>query len=357
MKHIILIAVGSLLLSIHPFTRIHAASKIEYVQGIVVQAPSEKQVVVRTGLEQNPKHYTIETFAQNYNSKSVYKVGDRLVVALNAIDGKIIPTIAERDRTIPYVALGFVFLLVVLLIGRFRGLAAIIAMMASFLLLVNLTVPQIIAGVDPVVVSVLSGLVIVPLTFYLTHGFNQRTSLAVAATMIALVVTGLLSTLFTYVTSLSGYSSEEATGLMLRFGESFGFHNLLIAGMIISSMGILDDVTISQVGIVYSLSKAKPNMKVNQLFVEAMKLGRDHIGSLVNTLILVYVGAALPMLLLVYKTDVPLWVVIQKESIAEEIVRTLVSSIGIILSVPIATMLGIRWGRKHVGFLQREKLF
>jgi uncharacterized membrane protein len=120
---------------------------------------------------------------------------------------------------------------------------------------------------------------------------------------------------------------------------------------------VLDDVTISQIGIVQALNKVRPDMKNHHLFAEAMEQGRDHIASLVNTLILVYAGAALPLFLLVYKSETPLWVVIQRESIAEEITRTFVSSIGIIAAVPIATMIAVKWGKRRIGHLQKEKLF
>jgi uncharacterized membrane protein len=335
----------------------HAAG-MEFYSVVVERTENERQIGVRTVNKKGAQErFVIDTLSDKYISSPQYKVGDRLIVSVTNEQGKRIASIIERDRTIPYLVLAALFVAVVIAIGRLQGSMAIIAMVLSFILLTTVTIPQIIEGVNPIVVSLLTGIIIVPLTFYLSHGFNQKTHLAIIATLISLVITGLLAASFTQFAALTGYASDEAAAVTFRFGEMLQLSNLVIAGMIISSMGILDDVTISQIGIVYSLSKAKPNMNTHQLFIEAMKLGRDHIASLVNTLVLIYVGAALPMFLLIYKSDVPLWVVVQQEVVAEEIVRTLVSSIGIILAVPIATLFGIKWGRKKVGFLQREKLF
>ncbi len=359
-KRLVLLATAVVLCSILQnvvSTTVHAAGT-EFYSVVVERVVNERQIQATTVNKKGTQEtFVIDTLSDKYVSSPEYNVGERLLVSVTKIQGKRIASIIERDRTIPYIILIALFVAVVIVVGRIQGAVSIIAMAVSFVLLTVVTIPQIIEGVDPVVVSLLTALVIVPLTFYLSHGFSQKTSLAVAATLIALVITGLLSALFTHITVLTGYASDEAAAVTFRFGEMLKLSNLLIAGMIISSMGILDDVTISQIGIVYSLSKAKPNMHTPQLFAEAMKLGRDHIASLVNTLVLVYVGAALPMFLLIYKSDAPLWVVLQREAIAEEIVRTLVSSIGIILAVPIATLFGIRWGRRKVGFLQREKLF
>lgn len=335
-----------------------AWAKDEFHSVTVKEIVNTEQVRVETNnLQGSKEEFVVNTLAEKYISSPTYAVGDRLIVSVTTVGGERIASIIERDRTIPYIILALLFVVVVIAIGRVQGALAIVAMGISFALLTTITIPQVIEGSDPIVISILTSLIIVPLMFYVSHGFNQKTTLAVITTMIALVATGLLSALFTSLTHISGYASEEAAAVTFRFGETLKLSNLIIAGMIISAMGVLDDVTVSQIGIVQSLSKAKPDMRTPQLFVEAMKLGRDHIASLVNTLVLVYVGAALPMFLLIYKTDVPLWVVVQRELIAEEIVRTLVSSIGIILAVPIATMFGIRWGRAKVGYLQREKLF
>jgi uncharacterized membrane protein len=337
---------------------VFAGTVTSHAEIVRVITQDEVVVAVDSGSDQNKRsEYKVKTFADNYQSKPKYLVGDRVIVSIDKVGGKNLVSIVERDRTIPYVIVFAFFIGVIALIGRFKGVLSIIAMIASFLFLYSVTLPQIIAGSDPILMSMLTGFIIVPLTFYISHGLSMKTTLAVIATIISLAVTGLLAVSFSNLAYLTGYTTDEATAVAFRFGDDFKMSNILIAGMIIGSMGVLDDVTISQVDIVYALSKAKPDMRKAALFAEAMKIGRDHIASLVNTLVLVYMGAALPLFLVIYESSVPIWTIFQKESIAEEIVRTIVASTGIILAVPVATFLAVRWGRKKVGFLQREKLF
>jgi uncharacterized membrane protein len=300
---------------------------------------------------------TIPTFADKSLSSTKYAAGDKLIISSQTVNDKIFYAVSDRDRTIPYIGLIALFFALVIIIGRVQGFISIGAMVVSFSLITQFTIPQIVEGVDPIVVSMITALVIIPLTFYLSHGFSKKTSLAVISTMIALLLTAVLSVAFTRLGHLTGLSSDEADAVIFKLGSNVRLADLLIAGMIISAMGVLDDVTISQIAIVQTLNKVRPDMKNHHLFAEAMEQGRDHIASLVNTLILVYAGAALPLFLLVYKSETPLWVVIQRESIAEEIIRTFVSSIGIIAAVPIATMIAVKWGKRRIGHLQREKLF
>lgn len=345
-----LVMVGIVLCMFGTTVTAEAATKTEFAKGKVIKIVSADSLIVR--VEKNDGSFTdypIKTFAESYASKPTYTVGEIYIISIDQVQGASVASIIEKDRTIPYIILTLIFVLVVGVVGRFRGLISIVAMILSFLLLTNVTIPQIIEGVDPVMVSLISAALIIPFTFYVAHGFSTQTTLAVYATIIALAITGVLAMLFTEITGLTGLTSDEASAVAFQFGQGLKMSNILIAGMIISSMGVLDDVTISQIDIVHSLSKAKPDMKPAVLFAEAMKIGRDHIASLVNTLVLVYAGAALPVFLVVYKTESPLWILLQKESIAEEIVRTLVSSIGIIAAVPIATFFGVKWGRRKVG--------
>ncbi|MEI7653134.1 MAG: YibE/F family protein [bacterium] len=334
------------------------AINTSFYRGVVQSLqPQEKTMSVRLTLKaEQTSDVVIPTF-QDQTVGIGYQVGDKLIISRQDVEGKALYAVSERDRSMAYGVLIALFVAVVILIGRFQGLISIGAMVLSFGLLTQFTIPQIVEGVDPIVISMLTALVIIPLTFFFSHGFRKKTLLAVIATLIALLITGVLAVGFTKAAVLTGMSSDEADAVMFKFGSHLHLSDLLIAGMIISAMGVLDDVTIAQVGIVQALNKVRPDMKNHHLFAEAMEQGRDHIASLVNTLILVYAGAALPLFLLVYRTETPLWVVIQREAIAEEITRTFVSSIGIIAAVPIATLIAVKWGKRQVGHLQKEKLF
>ena len=318
---------------------------------------ADKTMNVRLTL---PDEKTLDIVIPTFEDQTIgtgYQVGDRLIISSQEVEGKALYAVSERDRSMAYGVLIALFVTFVILIGRLQGLVSFGAMALSFGLLTQFTIPQIVEGVDPIVISMLTALVIIPVTFFFSHGFRKKTLLAVIATLIALLITGVLAVGFTKAAALTGLSSDEADAIMFKFGSHLHLSDLLIAGMIISAMGVLDDVTISQVGIVQALNKVRPDMKNHHLFAEAMVQGRDHIASLVNTLILVYAGAALPLFLLVYRSETPLWVVVQREAIAEEITRTFVSSIGIIAAVPIATFIAVKWGKRQVGHLQKEKLF
>jgi uncharacterized membrane protein len=180
---------------------------------------------------------------------------------------------------------------------------------------------------------------IIPATFYPSHGFNRKTHIAVFSTLIALVATGFLAKFFINFAKLSGLSSEEAGFLQVLNPEVSSMQGLLLAGIIIGVLGVLDDVTVSQASIVGQLKSANPELNTRQLYVRAMKVGHDHISSMVNTLVLVYAGASLPLLLLFTDAAKPFIELVNYEIIADEVVRTLVGSIGLILAVPITTLL------------------
>jgi uncharacterized membrane protein len=207
------------------------------------------------------------------------------------------------------------------------------------LIIFKFILPMIYAGYDPVLITIIASLVMIPVTFYLSHGFNRKTSIAIGGTLIALLITGLLAKVFVEATKLTGFASEEAGFLQVARGNLVNIRGLLLAGIIIGALGVLDDISIAQSALVQQLREANPKMKAREVFSRAMNVGQDHIASMVNTLVLVYTGAALPLLLLFIDNPLPFSQVINYEIIAEEIVRTLVGSIGLITAVPITTLI------------------
>lgn len=246
--------------------------------------------------------------------------------------------IADFYRNDALLILSILFILIVAWIGRARGVLSIGGMIISFLILSQVLLPSILQGNDPVVVMLLGSLVIIPLTFYISHGITKKTTIAVISTFITLIVTGLLSYLFVSLAKLTGFSAEESIFLQAQ-GLQVNMRSILLAGILLGAMGVLDDITISQVSIVETLRKANKSLSRKALYQHAMHVGRDHISSLVNTLFLVYAGAALPLFLLFYSHSLTTGMILNQEVVATEIVRTLVSSIGIILSVPLATLI------------------
>ncbi len=214
-------------------------------------------------------------------------------------------------------------------------------MIISFIIIFQFIIPQILYGNNPIVIAVLGSFFIIPITFYLSHGFNKKTTVAVVSTIIALVFTGVFAQIFVALTNLTGFGSEEAAFVQTLVPGMINMKGLLLAGIIIGVSGILDDVTISQSALIEQLFQTDQKLTAKELYSKGMNVGRDHIASLVNTLILIYAGASLPLLILFVNNPHPISEIINYEFIASEIVRTLVGSIGLILAVPISTLLAV----------------
>ncbi len=288
------------------------------------------------------KSITVENGEIPLANVTKYTVGDRvLVMATKGFNGQDKYFIQDYIRRDVLYTLFFFFLLVSVAIGLKRGVLAIVGMVFSFLVIFAFILPQISAGRDPIFVAIIASIVIVPITFFLSHGINRKTLSAIVGTFIALIITGILANVFVEAAHLTGFASEEAGYLQNEMHGQINIKGLLLAGIIVSVLGILDDITISQAAVVYQLKKLSPDLDYKDLFLRAMEVGRDHIASVVNTLVLVYTGAALPLLLLFVNNPRPFGQVINHEVIAEEIIRTLVASIGLILAVPITTLLSV----------------
>ncbi|MDA1316590.1 MAG: YibE/F family protein [bacterium] len=251
--------------------------------------------------------------------------------------------IVDKYRVPSLIWLFLLFFLVVIGIGKKKGVMSFIGMIITFGFIGNMIVPQILLGTNPIVISLLAALFLIPLSFYISHGINTKTTVAIVGTFLSLVLTGLLAVLFVNLSKLTGYSSDEVTFLVID-NSQIHLQSLLLAGIIIGAMGVLDDITISQAAIVEKLKQANRNYSFWKLFTESMDVGRDHIASLVNTLFLVYAGASLPLFVLFHSNQFgAYWHILNMELVATEVIRTLVSSIGIIAAVPITTFLAARF--------------
>lgn len=262
----------------------------------------------------------------NINTKVfVTKIGDEYIVS-------------DINRTTPIYILFGIFVLLVLMVSKGWGLSSLVGMAYSFFIIFKFLLPLILNGHNPLLVSIASALLIAPVTFTLSHGFNKKTLIALTATFISLIISGFLAVIFIDVAKFSGLGSEEASFLQL-INSQISILSLLIAGIIIGTLGILDDVTISQASIVKELKLANSDLNFVELYSRSMRVGHDHIASTVNTLILVYTGASLPLLLLFLNSNVGFSEAISNELIAEEILQTLIGTIGLVLAVPITTVL------------------
>ena len=246
--------------------------------------------------------------------------------------------IAEHQRATPLIWLVALFAAAIVAFGRWRGLAALGGLVASFAILLGFVLPGIGAGRSPLPVAIVGAALIMFVVLYLTHGISAQTSVAVLGTLGSLVVTGVLGTLATAATHLTGFGSEDATTLSM-FQGGVDLHGLLLAGIIIGSLGVLDDVTVTQAATVTELAHANPDLSRRQLYRAATRVGRAHIASTVNTIVLAYAGASLPLLLLLVADSRPVSEILTSEFLAQEIVRSAVATLGLIAAVPLTTAL------------------
>lgn len=244
---------------------------------------------------------------------------------------------ADRDRGASLVWLALLFAAVVIALGRYRGLLALLAMIVTVVALVGFIAPSVLDGNDPVLVSVIAGSGIAFISLYLTHGFTPTTTVALAGTLASLLLTLGISAVFFRLASFSGLATEE--GLTLPLVADINLSSLLLGGAVIGALGALDDVTVTQVATVAELHHRNDKLTIPELITSGIRVGREHIASAVNTLLLAYAGASMPLLLVFAAADQPLGVVANSEVVAVEIVRTLCGSIGLVAAVPITTLM------------------
>jgi len=267
-----------------------------------------------------------------------FAVGDEVVLSWSGGDaddpGSYQVVDFQRSGSLWWLA--GLFAAAVLALGRWRGLAALAALGLSFVVLLMFVLPAILAGHNPLWVAVVGACLIMFVVLYLTHGPSARTSTAVLGTLVSLLLIGGLSAAFTALARLTGLD-DTTSALIGALGTGVDARGLLLAGVVIGALGVLDDVTVTQTSAVWELHGANPALGARGLFTAAMRIGRDHVSSAVNTLVLAYAGASLPLMLIFSVSGRSLGDVVTTQEVATEVVRTLVGSIGLVASVPITT--------------------
>ncbi|MBX9360021.1 YibE/F family protein [Streptomyces massasporeus] len=284
------------------------------------------------------KGRTFTEIVQPDQSRQLHE-GQEVVVAYEPSAPKDLQySVTDINRRLPMGLLAGIFAIAVVVVGRLRGVMALVALAISFMVLNFFILPAILQGSNPLVVAVVGASAIMLIALYLCHGLSARTSVAVLGTLISLLLIGILGSVFIDWAALSG-NTDDNTGLIHGLYPTIDMSGLLLAGVIIGSLGVLDDVTVTQTSAVWELHEANPSMGWRGLYRAGIRIGRDHIASVVNTLVLAYAGAALPLLLLFSIAQSSVGTVANSELVAEEIVRTLVGSIGLVASVPVTTAL------------------
>ena len=272
-------------------------------------------------------------------SERLYRPGDRVYVQRSVGPRGERFYITDFARTTPLAWFVAAFVIVVLLVGWGKGLRALGGMVISILIIFAFIIPQILDGKNPIIISIIGSVLILAVSNYLIHGWSTKAHAAMAGMVISLFLTGLLSWAFIEWSHLTGLGADESTFLAMELGSGINLSGLLLGGVILGALGVLDDLCVGQASAVFELRQANRDLDWMQLFRHSLNIGRDHIAAAVNTLPLAYIGASLPLMLLFVINAEPLWLRINLEPIAEEIVRTLVGSIGLVLAVPITSLI------------------
>ena len=276
----------------------------------------------------------------------VYSVGDKVIVNYSpGLDGQNIFYITDYVRSNDLLWLLGLFIIAILIIGRRQGLNALLSLVISFIFIIKVMVPLILHGFNPLLIGLIGSFVILLIIVYFTGGVNKKSHIALLSILLSLTVTAILALVFGSLSHLTGTAQEEATYLVSA-GVAVNFRSLLFAAIIIGTLGILDDVVVGQVEVVAQIKALNPRLPWPRTFLMSMKVGRAHLGAVVNTLFLAYVGVSLPLILLISLHQAPFlsfFQIVNNEQISTEIVRTLVGVIGLSLSVPITTWLATRY--------------
>jgi len=335
----------------------------ERFEAKVIRIIEEKDVEVLNGVQQPYQSVEVEVLegrlkGQRVNadlgsivlSNEYQKVrnGDRVIILrLQKSDGSEQFFVEDAVRRLPLLILSLFFAAAAVIIGGWRGLTSFVGLVISLVVILFYVVPRIASGENPVFISVSGSFVILVTSLYLSHGFSRKTTAAVVGTALSLTLTALLAVFFVNFTKLSGLGSEDAAFLSILPDVKINLQGLLLGGIIIGALGVLDDVTISQASYVFELQETNPNLSSADLYRKGLRIGQDHIASVVNTLVLAYVGASLPLLLLfTISSGNSFGDIVNREMMADEIVRTLVGSIGLIMAVPITTFLSVLMAKK-----------
>ena len=266
-------------------------------------------------------------------------VGDRIMVTIGVSpEGKLTAYFVDYVRTNSILVLVIIFIIASVLVSGWKGVRSILSIGISLLVILFFIIPRILAGDNPIIASLIGSVLFLAITQYLIYGWTLKSQIAMAGIAISIVITGFLSVWFVQYAYLSGFGDENAMFLMQQT-QDINIQNLLIAGIIVGTLGVLDDLVIGQTSAVIELHMVNPNLTFRQRFTSAMNIGRDHVAATVNTLVLAYLGAAMSMFLLFSINRVSIGTMLNLNYIAEEIVRSLVGTLGLFIAVPITTLL------------------
>ncbi|SNR30410.1 YibE/F-like protein [Blastococcus mobilis] len=266
--------------------------------------------------------------------------GDTLVLTRDAgAEGGVAYGFFDYARDLPIIVLALVFAVVVGVVARARGLASLVGLAFAFFVLLQFVLPGLLAEENPTLVSLVGSAAIMFVVLYLAHGFSARTTTALVGTLFGLALVAVMGSFAVSAARLTGLTSEETVRLQ-GYDPTLDFSALVLAGIVVAGLGVLNDVTITQASAIWQLREVSPEITWRELYTRGMAVGRDHIASTVYTIVFAYAGAALPLLLTFELSPQPLWTTVTSSVLAEEVIRTLVGAIALVLAVPVTTATG-----------------
>lgn len=306
------------------------------------------KIKVLTGPEKN-NEFELE-YGTQFSVKDSQKLTKNEVFILGKsyrVDGSNFYFVADRYRLNNLWIIAIFFAALVILFAGKYGISSLIGLAISIAIITGFLVPKLLAGSNPLLVSLIGATLIILFSIYPAHGFSKRTTLAVISAVFSLIIALTISLIVVELLKLTGLGSESAYNLQFGPTANLNLRGILLGGIIIGALGVLDDITTTQVAAVEEIKRAKINLSPRDLYNRSMSVGREHIVSLINTLVLAYIGASLPLFIALNLSEIPSWVLINNEFFTEEIVRTLVGSIALILAVPISTLIAVAYFTKN----------
>ena len=331
-------------------------AKQEYLKASVIEIVSqgEKEVLgyknpyqtLRIKIESGRdtgKYTIIENGKDTHITKDQeVAVGEEIILTKTITqDGKVSYAIFDIYRLTPLVLLIAVFFILILLVSGFKGFGSLLGMLFSLAVILFFIIPNVLSGKDPLTITIAGSFVILFVSTYLAHGVSKKTTIALASTLIALILTALFSIAAIGLSHLTGLGNEDFFALQFGPTDFINIKGLFLSGIIIGTLGALNDITTTQSATIFELKKANSRLKFSEILVKGFRVGQEHIASLVNTLILAYAGSSLAIFIFLVLNPIhlPYWVILNNEIISDEVIRIVAGSIGLVLSVPIVTLI------------------
>ena len=330
------------------FLAISKSPNKDIIKGEVKQIKAERIVDSLAGMKVKEQDLSVNVTIDGEkkeiaitNDFTPVMAGDKIFLQSSLFAGEEAFEIKDISREKGVFVLTALFVILVFATSGWRGFYSLIGLVFSLSVILVFIVPLILKGLNPIFVGIAGSFLILLVTLYLSHGLTKKSISAFIGIILSLLFTGILANLAVQVMRFTGFSNEGALYLNMETGSSFNLVGLLTAGIIIAAIGILDDVAVTQSSTVFSLASANSSLKRMPLYKKAMSVGKDHISAVINTLVLAYTGAALPLVLLLTLRNTPIDYFLSFEMVSEEIVRTLVASSGLLLAVPITTAIAV----------------